>query len=68
MYEYKGFSYEIPAQMALKECLECHEMPMTVEEAEAVEEGLEFLKQFRVGGGILFQPLMKADLEWVPED
>jgi hypothetical protein len=37
MYSYKGFDYPISASMKLVECTNCHEMPMTPAEIEAVE-------------------------------
>ena len=51
-YEYKGFSYEIPAAMALKECPACHEMPMSVEEVEAVEAAVGAVHQQKLTAAV----------------
>ena len=45
IYQYKELSYEIPAAMSLKECPACHEMPMSAEEVEAVEEAVGAMHQ-----------------------
>jgi len=51
-YEYKGFNYDIPATMALRECPSCHEMPMTLAEVEAIERPISLLHQQRLSEAV----------------
>lgn len=51
-YEYKGFDYDIPETMALRECPACHEMPMTLAEVEAIERPIALLHQQRLSEAV----------------
>jgi len=49
-FEYKGFEYPIPSSMALVECTNCHEMPMTPAEIAAIEKPISQLHRERMAG------------------
>jgi hypothetical protein len=44
---YKGYTYELPADLVLKECSVCGELPMTSDEIDRVSDVVEALHRAR---------------------